>query len=139
MVFLYYVNKFIEGLVTEDMEGNQMRYQIIEEHKTDNNIPINVKKGETVKVGRKSFEEDGWENWIYCYSLDSHSEGWTPVQIVQIENEYGTILSDYSANELNVSKNDIVHGELELNGWLWCCRIGDSEWGWIPKEKIMTL
>lgn len=116
-----------------------MKYQVIEEHKPDNNDPIKVKKGETVKVGRKSVEEDGWCNWIYCYSLDSNSEGWTPIQIVQIENEYGIILNDYSANELDVSKDDIVNGELELNGWLWCCRVDDSEWGWLPKEKIITL
>ncbi len=66
-------------------------------------------------------------------------EGWTPIQIVQIENEYGIILNDYSANELDVSKDDIVNGELESNGWLWCCRVDGSEWGWLPKEKIITL
>lgn len=116
-----------------------MKYQVVEEHKTNNSNPIKVKKGETVKLGRKSDEEDGWSNWIYCYSLDSNAEGWTPVQIIQIENEYGIVLNDYSAKELDVRKGDFVDGEFELNGWLWCSRLNDSEGGWLPKEKIIAL
>lgn len=116
-----------------------MKYQVIEEHKTNNNNPIKVKKGERVKLGRKSSEEDGWNNWIYCFSLDSNTEGWAPEQIIKIENEYGIALSDYSAIELDVNINQIVNGELELNGWLWCSKLNDSDFGWIPKEKVVEL
>lgn len=116
-----------------------MKYQVIEEHIPNNSNPIKVSKGETVKLGRKSDQDDGWSNWIYCYSLDSNSEGWTPVQIIQNENEYGIVLTDYSANELYVNKGDIVDGELELNGWIWCSRLNDIEYGWIPKEIIIQL
>jgi hypothetical protein len=116
-----------------------MKYQVVEEHKPNNSKPIKVRKGETVKIGRKSDEEDGWSNWIYCYSLNSNTEGWAPAQAIQIENEYGIVLNNYSAKELDVSKGDIVDGELEINGWLWCSRLNDSEDGWLPKEKIIPL
>lgn len=116
-----------------------MKYKVIEEHKTNNRNPIKVEKGETVKLGRKSDEDDGWNNWIYCYSLQSNSEGWTPAQIIQGQNEYGIVLNDYSAKELEVNKGDIVDGELELNGWLWCSRLIDLEDGWLPTEKLMAL
>lgn len=116
-----------------------MKYQVIEEHKSNNNDPIKVKKGETIKLGRKSDEGDGWSNWIYCYSLDSNREGWAPVQIIQIENDYGIVTNDYSAKELDVSKGDIVDGVFELNGWLWCNIANDSEAGWLPKEKIVEF
>lgn len=116
-----------------------MRYKVIEEHKSNNSNPIQVEKGETVKLGRKSGEDDGWNDWIYCYSLNSNSEGWTPAQIIQIENEYGIVLNDYSAKELDVIKGDVVDGELELNGWLWCSRLIDLEDGWLPTEKLIAL
>lgn len=116
-----------------------MKFQVVEEHKSNNSNPIKIKRGETVKLGRESVEEDGWSNWIYCYSLDSNTLGWTPVQIIQIENEYGIVLNDYSAKELDVNKGDIVDSEFELNGWLWCGRLNDSESGWLPKENILEL
>lgn len=116
-----------------------MKYQVIEKHEPNNSNAIKVEKGEKVRLGRLSHEEDGWKDWIYCYSLDDNREGWTPVQIVQIDNEYGIILSNYWAKELKVSKGDKVYGELELNGWLWCSRLDDSEVGWLPKEKMVIL
>ncbi|WP_186431596.1 SH3 domain-containing protein [Clostridium sp. BSD9I1] len=116
-----------------------MKYKVIEEHKPNNSNPIKAEKGETVKLGRKSGGDDGWNNWIYCYSLHSNSEGWTPAQIIQTQNEYGIVLNDYSAKELDVSKGDIVDGELELNGWLWCSRLTDLEDGWLPTEKLIAL
>lgn len=36
-----------------------MKNQVIKEHKPNNSNPIKVKKGETVRVGKKSDEEDG--------------------------------------------------------------------------------
>ena len=116
-----------------------MKYQVVEEHKPNNSNPIKVRKGETVKLGRISDEEDGWSNWIYCYCLNSTSEGWTPIQIIQIENDYGIVKNDYSAKELDVIIGDVVDGELELNGWLWCNRLNDFKEGWLPKEKIIAL
>ncbi len=116
-----------------------MKYRVVEEHKPNNRNPIRVKKGETVILGRKSDEEDGWGNWIYCHSLHGTNEGWTPVQIIQIENGYGVVLSDYSAKELDARKGDVVDSELELNGWLWCSRSINFEDGWLPAEKLIAL
>lgn len=114
-----------------------MKYEILEEHRPNNSNPIEVRKGETVKLGRKSNAEDGWSNWMYCYSLDSSNEGWVPEQIIEAKNEYGIILKDYSAIELTVSKGEIVEGELELNGWVWCNKLNNFEAGWLPKENMI--
>jgi hypothetical protein len=116
-----------------------LKYRVIKEHKPNNSKPIKVKKGEKVKIGKISGMEDGWSNWVYCYSLDNNTEGWTPEQIIQIENDYGIISHDYSAKELEVSESNIVDGEFELNGWLWCSILNKSEFGWLPKEKIVEL
>ena len=113
-----------------------MKYQVIEEHHCNNPKPLAIQKGATVKLGERSDEVENWPNWIYCYTLDGTSEGWTPVQLIEIDGEYGTVLEDYSAKELVVEKDELVEGSIEMNGWIWCNKINESEMGWLPKEKM---
>jgi len=115
-----------------------MKYTVIENHSPENGNPINVQKGEIVRLGRESGEDDGWLHWIYCFRLNGQGEGWTPEQIIQDPDEYGIVSCDYSARELNVSSGDIVDGELKMNGWVWCRGIADSEYGWLPGEKLIA-
>lgn len=116
-----------------------MEFEIIEQHKSNNLTPLIIRKGTRVKIVKRSDGAESWPNWIYCYSLDGISEGWTPKQIIQIENEYGIVLEDYSAKELDVKRGDIVQGNVELNGWFWCSKLNKSEEGWLPKEKILAI
>lgn len=116
-----------------------MKFEIIEEHKNNNPTPIIIRKGARVKIGKRSDGTESWSNWVYCYSLDGTCEGWTPEQIIQIESEYGIVLEDYSAKELDVKKGDIVEGNIELNGWVWCSKLNGSEDGWLPKEKMIAV
>lgn len=116
-----------------------MKFEIIEEHENDNPIPLIIRKGTRVKIGEKSDAAVSWPNWIYCYSLDGISEGWTPQQIIQIESEYGIVLENYSAKELDVKEGEIVEGNREINGWVWCSKLNDSEEGWLPKEKLIVI
>jgi len=55
------------------------------------------------------------------------------------ERSDGTVLEDYSAKELEVKKDEIVEGNKELNGWVWCSKLSGMEEGWLPKEKIIVL
>ena len=116
-----------------------MKFKIIEEHKCNNQAPIIISKGTRVKIGKESNATESWPNWIYCYSLDGISEGWTPKQIIQIESEYGIVLENYSAKELDVKEGEIVEGNREINGWVWCSELNGSEEGWLPKEKLIVI
>jgi len=116
-----------------------MKYLVIEEHKSDDLTPIIVTKGTKVKIGEKSDSNGIWPNWIYCYGLEGQGEGWTPIQILQIEDEYGILLEDYSAVELDINKGETVTGNLELNGWIWCKKLNGFKEGWLPKEKLDPL
>jgi hypothetical protein len=40
---------------------------------------------------------------------------------------------------LSVKKGDIVKGDKELNGWIWCVKLNDIEEGWLPKENIINV
>ena len=116
-----------------------MEFEIIEEHINDNLTPITVEKGAIVMLGESSNSSGSWPNWIYCRNVDGNGEGWTPVQIIQIENEYGIVLEDYSAIELDVEKGETVHGDIELNGWVWCSKLNGIKCGWLPKEKMICI
>lgn len=115
-----------------------MKYRLNQKHQNDNNSPINVSKGSKVKLGEKSDDLGPWPNWIYCYSLDGNGEGWTPIQIIHIEDQYGTVTENYCAYELEVSKDEIVEGFHELNGWLWCMK-SNGLYGWLPKDKLEII
>ncbi|HAX73157.1 MAG TPA: ligand-binding protein SH3 [Firmicutes bacterium] len=117
-----------------------MEFKIIKSHVCDNPYPLNVKLGEKVRVGSKSSIEDGWENWVYCYQVNGLGEGWAPMQLIRIEGMFGTVTEDYSAQELNVCYGEVVRGEKELNGWIWCkCELRNGEVGWLPIENLMRL
>ena len=70
----------------------QIKYEIIEEHRSDNSTLILITKGTRVKVGERSTNEGSSPNWIYCYNLNGNGEGWTTAQIIQIESEYGIVV-----------------------------------------------
>lgn len=115
-----------------------MMYKTIDDHKNDNTTPIIITKGSKVRLGEKSNSNGNWPNWIYCFS-DENGEGWTPIQIIQIEGAYGIVLEDYSAVELDVQKDEIVEGAIELNGWTWCKKINQLDEGWLPNEKLVSI
>ena len=129
----------LRNYLIEKIGGIQMIYEVIEEHRSDNVTPIIITKGTRVRVGERSNNDGSWPNWIYCYSLDGHGEGWTPTQNIQIESEYGIVAEDYSALELGVRVGEIVEGNIELNGWVWCSKLNGSEEGWLPKKKMIAI
>lgn len=117
----------------------EKHFIVIKAHMSDNPCPIKLNKGDTVQLGEKSDNNGPWPNWIYCISNRTKSEGWTPIQMLQIENDLGVALSDYDAKEITVTEGDELIGTTDLNGWVWCTRKIDGEEGWVPKECIEYL
>ncbi|MCL2412611.1 MAG: hypothetical protein FWC98_00550, partial [Bacteroidales bacterium] len=104
-----------------------------------------LKQGEKVIIGQTSEEtigetqyDENWTNWIFCTKLDKSNEGWVPKQIIEVENDFGTITEDYSAKELDVDEGTIVDGIKELNGWLLSKSEKTNEIGWIPLDKLQN-
>lgn len=115
-----------------------MKYIVIEAHQSNYPSPITLLKGSKVRIGEKYHGPEGWDNWIFCFSLDHAAEGWVPEQLLVFEDGdgYGIIMEDYTAKELDVEKDEVVEGIKELNGWIWIVRISDGEEGWLPKNKL---
>jgi len=114
-----------------------MEYIVIEDHKTEFPEPILLKRGEKVIIGEETSEK--WPDWIFCVKMDGSNKGWVPKQIIKMENNYGNIIENYSAKELDINKGMIVEGIKELNGWLWSKNKMTNEVGWIPNEKVKVL
>jgi hypothetical protein len=113
-----------------------MEYIVIENHRTEFPNPILLKQGERVIIGEES---ENWPNWIFCTKLDGSNKGWVPKQIINHENDYGKIIENYSAKELDIDRGVIVEGIRELNSWLWLKNKKTNETGWVPVEKLRKL
>ncbi len=114
-------------------------YQVIKQHKSNYPNPIKLCKGQTVMVGEKYNGNEGWKNWIYCFTIDHSSEGWVPEQIIKKQGKQGLILEDYIAKELDVEVGEQLIKCKELNGWYWMKKIGTLEEGWVPIENVEEL
>lgn len=115
---------------------NKNVHIVTKQHTSNYPNPIRLLKGQYVIVGKKYEGNEGWNNWIYCYTKDKQLEGWVPEQIIQIQAERGVILEDYTAKELDVSVGEQIEIYKELNGWVWVKKISNSEEGWVPKENV---
>ena len=109
-----------------------MKYIVKENFRTEFHNPITLCQGEKVIVGDES---DEMPNWIFCKKTDNSNEGWVPKHIIKTDNNYGIIVEDYSAKELDIDKGTIVMGIKELYGWLWLKNTVTNEIGWVPMEN----
>ncbi|ENH1950003.1 hypothetical protein ABVX03_000549 [Salmonella enterica] len=110
-----------------------LRFTATDSHTSEYPDPITFTRGTSVIIHEKYEGEEGWDNWYYC-TIPGHTGGWVPGQILaRCEGTYrGIAREDYTAQELEVMKGDVVVGLKSLNGWLWCERISDGKTGWVP-------
>ncbi|MFV8829516.1 SH3 domain-containing protein [Alkalihalobacterium sp. APHAB7] len=114
-------------------------YIVTKQHISNYPNPIRLFKGQAVIISKKYEGNEGWNNWIYCYTKDKHLEGWVPEQIIHIQGKQGLILEDYIAKELEVNVDEQLIKTKELNGWIWVKRLTNSEEGWVPKENVKEV
>ena len=113
------------------------KYVVIERHKTNYSDPIELKKGEKVKVGRKFEEDPEWDGWVWCI-LESGEERWVPEQYLSVTGNEGIITKYYSAKELSIPENEEILVLDILNGWAWS-QTSSGEYGWIPMRNIKKI
>ncbi|MEC3883059.1 SH3 domain-containing protein [Halobacillus sp. HZG1] len=112
---------------------NNNIYIVTNNHTSNYPNPIKLTKGQTVDMGERYTGNENWDNWIYCYTVDSKLEGWVPEQIIDVR---GKILEDYIAKELNVEIGELLFKQKDLNGWFWVKKLNSSNEGWVPNENV---
>lgn len=111
------------------------KYRICKSYVSPYANPINLIKGNVVRLGHEETDER-WKGWIWAEN--DLNKGWIPKQIIEFsdDKQSGKILNDYSAKELNISENEYVLIRQSLNGWSWVQNLSTLEEGWIPDEII---
>ncbi len=116
-----------------------MKWIAIAKHRSEYIAPITFSKGSLLKIGEKYQGSENWDNWYFC-KVDGGLEGWVPAQIIEwIDKLQGYAKADYTAKELNVDQGDLLVGEEQLNGWMWCSRSSDGQSGWVPLEILTQI
>lgn len=112
-----------------------MKYQIISVWNGSTEDCLQLKKGDIVQLGITS-EDSKWKNWREC--ITNEKSGWVPTQIImELSNNNGEIIEDYSAYELKANIDEYFVCIKELNGWLYgFIETQKSIYGWIPKEIV---
>lgn len=116
-----------------------MKLIAIAAHRSEYLEPIHFSKGTLLNIGEKYQGSENWDNWYFC-TVDNGLEGWVPTQIIEWINKHqGYAIADYTAKELNVDHGDLLLGEQQLNGWIWCSRLSDDQSGWVPLEVLSQI
>ncbi|HDU8579770.1 MULTISPECIES: SH3 domain-containing protein [unclassified Vibrio] len=112
-----------------------MEYQVVKEYQDAPESPIHVVKGEKLQFVEESNPEGDWPNWVFCRGTSK--EGWVPKQILTIDSEQATVLKDYFAKEHALTVGETLISEYELNGWIWCSKLGEGgELAWAPLNHL---
>jgi hypothetical protein len=107
---------------------------VIKKHRSSYPKPLALKAGDKVTTGKIFTENSQWQNWRWCSSQDGR-EGWIPEQYLNISGQVGTILCDYSGNELDVDLDEQISVYKIVNGWAWA-KNSAGEFGWVPLQNI---
>lgn len=93
-------------------------------------------KGVQLCIGEKY---SGNENWYLC-STPRQKDDWVPGQVISwISETSGIAKETYTAKELDVNSGDVLLGTKELNGWIWCMSLSNSEEGWVPLRNLRKM
>ncbi len=112
-----------------------MRYKVVESYTDNPEHPIQIVSGELLQFIEESNSEGDWANWVFCRG--ENKQGWVPKQILDIQDQNVEVLQDYHAIEHELSLGEILVQEFELNGWIWCEKVGsEGKFAWAPLNHL---
>ncbi|MDP0489590.1 MAG: SH3 domain-containing protein [Verrucomicrobiota bacterium JB023] len=90
--------------------------------------PIHLKVGQEVTTGP---QDSDWPGWIWVETNNEQS-GYVPEAYLEpVGPSRFSVLQAFDGKVLKVKKGEMVHSEIEIEGWHWC-RNGEDEAGWLP-------
>lgn len=110
-----------------------MKFSVTETWKATYADPIRLNAGEPVYLTGR---QDNWDGHIWLWARSAAGqEGWIPDSIVG-QRETGLFArEDYSAAELSCQAGQVIAGEKETHGWVYC-RSADGSVGWVPRRNL---
>jgi SH3-like domain-containing protein len=105
--------------------------RVVTEHKSTFPKPLIAATGDTVRVGKR---DDEYQGWLWCTDKDGIS-AWVPESYLRIDGALGEFVNDYDSYELSVGSGELLEIIEEIGGWCWCVR-NNGETGWLPADKL---
>lgn len=110
-----------------------MRVQAKDSYEIEFSDPIKITKGCELRLIKYSKDSPGW---VYCRNEVSQ-EGWVPESAITALNDKKIAKHDYSAQELQVQKGEmLLIVNIEYN-WV-LVKNTTSNYGWVPKKILET-
>lgn len=114
-----------------------MKYMVIESHRSEFPEPITFTRDTPLVVGERYEGDEGWDHWYYCETAGQQG-GWVPAQVIGMTAPgQGVALEDYTAREMDAQVGEELEGTRQLNGWVWCEKLGCS--GWVPLRNLSGM
>ena len=110
--------------------------KVIKNHKSEFQVPLIAKRGESVEGQERKSE---FEGWLWCRN-NSDVYAWVPKAYLESTSESGNFQfnQDYNSRELSIEEGQEVILLNEESGWAWVrTPLGDE--GWIPLENLQDL
>lgn len=110
-----------------------MKYVVVKEHQSNYPSPIQFEKNETLQLGKKSSE---FEGWIWVFTTDGN-QGWAPIQYLQFkgDSQEAVARQAFTAKELDTRIGEKPTLHYELDGWGWF-ESADGSLGWVPMNTV---
>ncbi len=113
------------------------KYKVIKSRISDSENPIKLIVGESVKCIEESDPNGDWADWILCEN--SSTQGWIPIQIVEVSGHVGIITEEYSAIEFDIAVGEIIESTKVLNGWIWGRKENSPDEAWAPLNHLLLI
>jgi hypothetical protein len=112
-------------------------FRCIKEYRTPYSDSISFQKGEKISVGEEYDKDPAWKGWFQCQG-ELGQTAWVPISYIQIKAEYGFMLCDYDAKELDLIEGEVVRITKFVNGF------GNAtnqkgEIGWVPLNHLERI
>ena len=108
-----------------------MQYQVIEKYDSAYSNPIKFKAGETLRIGTR---DDEYEGWIRVTTMCGN-EGWAPEQYINNQLIPPQATRNYDATELSTESGQILNVLDVLNDWAWAKNL-QGQCGWVPCKTL---
>jgi hypothetical protein len=121
--------------------GQPRMYPVIANYQALYPDPLSMMAGESLQISERVDYWNANPNWMWLWCTDQRGKsGWVPKGAIDFHagGTTGIARYDYIATELTVAVGDVLIGEREESGWLWCTdHLGKS--GWVPADHITEI
>ena len=96
--------------------------------------PISVNQGDAIALTGRT---DNWQGhtWLWARASDGR-EGWVPDSLIDSPATGTAVVQfDYSAQELDCTKDEVLRVVKHTHGWTWCINRTGKE-RWVPDQHL---